>query len=310
MKKILKAVGNLIVVIALVFLIKKFSGMNIDFNQIKSGKVIFSLVISIIIQTLLIIFGCFPWLVFTQSLSGKKIPFSSAMPVYTRSNIYKYLPGNVFQYVGRNKLASDMNISHIDVACATVFDILFCVVSTGIISVILLGGAISDLIRKYGKNFLIVGISGIVLLIVLFLIFYIKFRSKLKEYILRYSKAFERGNRLQLLQGILYYLLNGILSALMYFISLSLIFGKDSGTSEIISFTGAFMFAWIIGFVTPGAPGGIGIRESVMLFVCGSIFEEKIMLFVLVMRLSSIIADFIAFIIGNIYKKVQKTADC
>ena len=65
------------------------------------------------------------------------------MPVFTRSNLYKYVPGNVFQYVGRNKLAEDAQVSHVDVACATVLDVLGCVISTGIISVILLGSAAS-----------------------------------------------------------------------------------------------------------------------------------------------------------------------
>ena len=61
------------------------------------------------------------------------------------------------------------------------------------------------------------------------------------------------------------------------------------------------MFAWIIGFVTPGAPGGIGIREGVMLFVCGDEHSDKIVLFVLVMRIASVLADVTAFAIGKIY---------
>ncbi|HAP79642.1 MAG TPA: hypothetical protein DCQ78_05740, partial [Ruminococcus sp.] len=122
MKKIVKIIGNIIMLSALVFIVKKFIDMDIDFSELKSPSVISALIISFVVQTVIVVMGCFPWLMFTRSLSGKKIPFSKAMPVYTKSNIYKYLPGNVFQYVGRNQLAFDMNISHIDVACATVFD--------------------------------------------------------------------------------------------------------------------------------------------------------------------------------------------
>ena len=222
-------------------------------------------------------------------------------------NIYKYLPGNVFQYVGRNKLAADMNISHVDVACATVLDILFCVFWTGIISVILLGSKIAELMGKYGRNLLIVGAVGIVLMIVMIFLIRFKFREKLASYISRYSKAFEKENRPTLMKGIFYYLLQNSVSAVMYFICLMLIVGSDASTKEFVTLTGAFMFAWIIGFVTPGAPGGIGIREGVMLFVCGNSFSDKIVLYVLVMRLSSVFADVAAFAIGKIYagKKVD-----
>jgi len=306
MKKLFKIAGNIIVIIAVIFLIKRFADMDIKLSQFKSSGVIFSLIITTIIQTVLIIFGCFPWLVFTRALSGKRIPFSKAMPIYTQSNIYKYLPGNVFQYVGRNKLASDMQISHIDVACATVFDIFFCVFSTGIISFLLLGGNILKLIEKYGKNFLVIGICGIILLTAVILILYFKFRNKFRQYISRYSKAFKGNNRFEMLKGILYYFLQNTVSACMYYFSIKLIFESTSGDfSVLITLTGAFMFAWIIGFITPGAPGGIGIRESVMIFVFGEAHEE-IMLFVLAMRISSIFADILAFIIGKVYEKTKE----
>lgn len=306
MKKFLKIAGNIVVIIALIFIVKKFVEMDIDFAQLKSPQVIVALIISMIVQTVIIVFGCFPWLIFTQSLSGRKIPFSAAMPVYTRSNIYKYLPGNVFQYVGRNKLASDMQISHVDVACATVFDILFCVLSTGVISVVLLGSTIAKLFEKYGNNLIIIGVCGIAAVVIILLFVYLKFKDKFKEYILRYSKAFRRGNRLKLLQGVLYYFLQNTVSAITYYISLKLISGGTSGDfSVLLTLTGAFMFAWIVGFVTPGAPGGIGIRESVMIFVFGEA-QQEIMLFVLVMRIASTLADIMAFVIGNIYMKLKK----
>jgi len=306
MKKLVKVLGNIVMLIAVIFIVKKIIDMDIDFSQLKSTSVISALIISFVIQTAIVVMGCFPWLVFTQALSGKKIPFSKTMPVYTQSNIYKYLPGNVFQYVGRNKLASDMQISHVDVACATVMDIFFCVFSTGIISAVLLGGTIAKLIGKYGKNFLIIGICVISVVAVILFVLYFKFRDKFRQYISRYSKIFKGSNRFEMIKGILYYFLQNTVSAFMYYFSMKLIFGDTSGDfSLIITLTGAFMFAWIIGFITPGAPGGIGIRESVMIFVFGEAHEE-IMLFVLVMRISSIFADVMAFVIGKLYSRLKK----
>jgi hypothetical protein len=306
MKKALKIIGNIVMIAALAFVVKKLLDMDISLSQFRDIKVISALVICLLIQTVIIVVSCYPWLVFTRSLSGRKIPFSTAMPVYTQSNLYKYLPGNVFQYVGRNQLAADMEISHVDVACATVLDVLFCVFWTAVISVVLLGGRIAELMSKYGRDLLIVGAVGIVLVILLILAVRLKFRDKFKAYISRYSKAFEKRNRPMLLRGAFYYLLQNAVSAAMYFVCLSLIV-PQAKTGELIALTGAFMFAWIIGFVTPGAPGGIGIREGVMLFVCGDQYADRIVLFVLVMRIASVFADVAAFLIGKIYASKVKS---
>lgn len=304
-KKIIKIAGTAVTAAAMVFVVKKLFDMDISFSQLRDGKVIAALVLCLVIQTVVIIFSCYPWLVFTRSLSGRRIPFSAAMPVYTQSNLYKYLPGNVFQYVGRNQLAADMDISHVDVACATVLDVLVCVLWTGIVSVVLLGGRIAELMSKYGRNLFIVAAVGIVVIAVAIIAARIKFKDRISSYLSRYAKAFSKERRPQLLCGTFYYLLQNCVTAVMYMGCLALIV-PQAGMSELVALTGAFMFAWIIGFVTPGAPGGIGIREGVMLFVCGDSFEERILLFVLVMRIGSVFADVAAFIIGKIYSRKRK----
>lgn len=308
LKKIVKLLGNALVIAALLFVVKKFADMDIDPKDLASAEIIISLLLSIAVQGFFIVIGCIPWLGFTRALSGRKIPFSAAMPVYTKSNIYKYVPGNVFQYVGRNKLAVDMNISHIDVVCATILDILFCVFWTGIIALMLLRGRIAGLLEKYGGKILVVGIAGIMLIAVILIFVRLKFGDKLKEYISRYSKAFEKENRKSSMAGIFYYLASNCVLAVSYFVCLRLVIGSAADFSELTVLTGAFMFAWIIGFITPGAPGGIGIRESVMIFVSGAAHQERIVLFVLVMRLASVFADLAAFGIGQIYNSHRNAA--
>lgn len=308
MKKLIKIAGNLLMAAAIVFLIKKIFDMDVDLSQLASPPMIGALAVNFVIQTFLFVVGCTPWLGFTRALSGRKIPFSAAMPVYTKSNIYKYVPGNVFQYVGRNKLAVDMNISHVDVACATILDILFCVFWTGIIALMLLRGRIAGLLEKYGGKILVVGIAGIMLIAVILIFVRLKFGDKLREYISRYSKAFEKENRKSSMAGIFYYLGSNCVLAVSYFVCLRLVIGSAADFSELTVLTGAFMFAWIIGFITPGAPGGIGIREGVMIFVSGAAHQERIVLFVLVMRLASVFADLAAFGIGQIYNSHRNAA--
>ncbi len=307
LKKLIKIAGNILMLAAIVFLIKKFMDMNADFTQLADPRILGALVLGTLTLTVIVVCNTYPWLAFVQSLSGTKIPFAKAMPVFTRSNLYKYVPGNVFQYIGRNQLAADMQISHVDVACATILDVLFCVLATGIFSICLLGGAIVTLLQEYGKNFLLIGGIGIAVLALAAVLVFWKFRDKCRGYLQRYSKAFAKENRPLLMRGILYYFLQNAVSALVYAAVLWLVF-QASGTSipadQLFTLTGAFLFAWIIGFITPGAPGGIGIRESVMLFMCRTAaWEEQILLFVLVLRIASILADAAGFVIGTVRMK-------
>lgn len=306
MKKWLKIFGNLLMLAAVVFLIRKFIGMGLRWEDLQSPGVAQAFALNFVFQTVLICASCFPWLVFTQSLSGVKIPFRKAMPVYTKSNLLKYLPGNVFQFVGRNQLAADMAISHVDVACATIFDVLFCVVWTGIIAVVLLGQMLSGLLEAYAGRFLLIGSIGVGVLLIGAVVIRWKFRDKVKNYLSRYKKAFAPGNRLKLLEGVLYYFLHNVVSAVVYFLCLKMMFPAETPTGTLVMLTGAFLFAWIIGFVTPGAPGGLGIRESVMMLVCGGAFEQEVLLFVLVMRAASVLADVAAFGIGAAVSRVKK----
>ena len=306
MKKIpelVRIAGNLVMLLALGFLVKRFLGMGLRWTDLRSWGVMGAFLVCMTGQAFLFCIQCIPWMNFTRSLSGVKIPFRRAMPVYTRSNIYKYLTGNVFQYVGRNQLAADMHISHVDVACATILDILFCLVWMCLSAAVLLRQKAAELLVQYLNRFLIIGGIGVGIAVVAFAVFWLKFRDKLIACFRRYRKAFAPENRNALLCGIFYYLLHSSLLAAMYFVCLKLMFPADTPLSTLIMLTGAFVFAWIVGFITPGAPGGIGIRESVMMLVSGAEHEQEVLLFVLVMRAASAAADVLAFAAGAVYLK-------
>ena len=62
---------------------------------------------------------------------------------------------------------------------------------------------------------------------------------------------------------------------------------------------GAYSLAWIIGFLIPGAPGGLGVRESALVLLLADTFpRDAVLLIALLTRLASVGADVLAFIIG------------
>lgn len=302
LKKACRILGNILTIIAIAFVIKRFYNMGIDFKAFTSPKIIIALALAVIVQTFTLCVGCFPWLRFVEAFSDKRIPFSSAMSVYTKSNIYKYIPGNVFQYIERNKLATDMEISHIDVACSTVLDIVCGIIPLCVISVIMLGEIVRTVIRDYWENIQTIIAVGFLLLVLLILVILV-FRKKFSDYLSRYRRIFCINNRKKLLSVGVYYTVMPVLSVVTYFVVACLLFDQVASLGQRITIAGAYVFAWILGYITLGAPSGIGIRESVMIIVCGNMFEKDVMVYVLLFRISSIISDILAFIIGTVFEK-------
>jgi uncharacterized membrane protein YbhN (UPF0104 family) len=79
------------------------------------------------------------------------------------------------------------------------------------------------------------------------------------------------------------------------------------GAQDGVLICGAYSLAWIIGFLIPGAPGGLGIRESALvLLLAGAFPKDVVLLIALLARLASIGADVLAFIVGLLLmRKVQ-----
>jgi len=60
---------------------------------------------------------------------------------------------------------------------------------------------------------------------------------------------------------------------------------------------GAYVLAWLIGLITPGAPAGIGVRELVLLFLLkGAVAEADLVFIILVGRMVTVFGDFIFFL--------------
>jgi len=295
LKKYYKLIGTLITVVAFVFVIKKIVTMDVDWSMFASGKPLGIIAGCVLVQTAIIFFMSTPWVQFVRILSGKRIAMKDALPVYTKCNLMKYVPGNVFQYVGRNQLAADLHISHVDVACATVLEILCSLVAPLVWILLLMGKDMVGLIRTYEKNFLLVLGIGVAVLVL--------------AYFEKYRKLLNRKILLRVVGVFLLYVLQYLFSAAMYAVPAFLMF--DVPRAQMGLFLGTYLFSWVIGFITPGAPGGIGVREAVMVLTCSTFLDTNtIMLYAVTMRIISTFGDVLAFFLGwllHLIWKRQKT---
>ena len=64
------------------------------------------------------------WKQILEFLGGRKFFYAEIRNVYVRSNIAKYLPGNVMHFAGRNVLGKKFGFSQFDMALSTVIEVI------------------------------------------------------------------------------------------------------------------------------------------------------------------------------------------
>ena len=77
--------------------------------------------------------------------------------------------------------------------------------------------------------------------------------------------------------------------------------GLDSAVCDLQSMKhilSAFSMAWVCGFVIPGAPGGIGVREAVLTVLLESVMDGPVLAVILIVhRITGIAGDFIFYVV-------------
>ena len=232
--------------------------------------------------------GCvWTWVLYelNQPVNG-----SHFVQVYLKTNLAKYLPGNVWHYYGRITAAKTAGVP----AGAATLSVLLepLLMAAAALLVVLLG------IQPVAMSHVTLqGLPLLGLVIVLlgvhpwFLNMVIRFLGRLK------SKA-TASSTVDANVGLLRYPLRPLLGELIFIglrgtgFLLTLLAMTPLELSQIPLLLGAFSFAWLLGLVIPGAPGGIGVFEVTALTVLEQSFSPGLVISVIALyRLVSILAE-------------------
>lgn len=294
LKRIAKLAGYGLVLASLIFLgtnlVQKFDEIRLtswqvtDFAAITAASLVY-------ILALVMLAVC--WSVMLRDTGESRIVIASGVAVYSNAAVLKYLPGNVFHLVGRNVGSFAAERGHWRVASATIFEIILSLVSSLLLAALFFS-FYSGPIPFWTARLMLPGICIVILGILLF--------PAIVDRIGRYLPSAVRQVRLP----------SNLSAALGFsFLSYSLIIAAAAIISETILPVTAiwqitaptFLLAWFLGFIAPGSPGGLGIREAaIVLGLSTYCSNADALLFALVMRLVSTVADLGLFSIGKILK--------
>jgi uncharacterized membrane protein YbhN (UPF0104 family) len=92
----------------------------------------------------------------------------------------------------------------------------------------------------------------------------------------------------------------GVLAQLMGEVSFGLSYG--------LLYCGAFVVAWIVGLVAPGAPAGVGVRELVLIVLLkGLVLEVELLMAVLLSTVVTVVSDRLFSLLVSLYSS-RKTS--
>lgn len=292
--KWIKWVGIGITAVSFIFLAKFLFSMHVNLSKLEHPEqVIFWVAALAICYVGVVYLSAAAWRLILNFISRTKIPFHSTFDVYVRANIAKYLPGNIMHFAGRNVLAKKLSFDQVDVAFSTILEIAVLLVSAIIWSSVLSFHSfitmLTDLKQRSGNMVYIVIGVGIALVAVACVFLH---RKKLLH---KYRRFFTAAFAKVVPQLFLLYTLTMMIPGLFLAVFFGAL-GTPLTPSSILHIVAAYMISWVAGYVVIGSPGGIGVRESVIVLLTASLGGNDVaVLSALLLRVASSLGDGAAY---------------
>ncbi len=228
---------------------------------------------------------------------NQPVPPIHFIQIYLKTNIAKYLPGNVWHHYGRIMAAKEANIPTMTATLSIVLEPIL-MAAAALIIIVLFSSQFTTL-----KNDINVLIIQLLALIAVLCVFHPRFLNPILKFVqkLKFKKtenqdnshnsstnslSLERYPLTPLLGELAFLVLRGTGFILTVFALAPLQLG------QIPLLLGAFSFAWLLGFVIPGAPGGLGVFEATAIALLQSHFPSALVISATVLyRLVSILAE-------------------
>lgn len=188
--------------------------------------------------------------------------------VYIRANIAKYLPGNVMNLIGRNVMAGRLGFAQKNIAMSTVLEIILFACTTLTLAVLLSLGEIRRILvafRTYGSGRLLLLeiAAGLTVLTGAGVL--------IRRNRARFQMICERFCNLDFVRVCIraagsysiYFVSCGVMLGLLLCVMLN----DRLSAGDFLSVAGIYILSFFLGYITPGAPGGMGVREAVLLLL-------------------------------------------
>jgi hypothetical protein len=245
---------------------------------------------------------------------GQPARFGRMLPILATTQFGKYLPGNVAQHIGRIALATREGMQLPASLFSVAYEMLLMLVACAHLSALTLlwapPRAIGDWkITEYRVPLLVIVTAGAV--VALFL------APRVASWLAR-QRAKRSGEtgvgplnlHLSVPTALACYATYAfnfcLVGAGLWLVSRALV--ADAASPGMLSHR-AFASSWILGFIAPGAPAGLGIREALLsAWLSGTMPAAQVVLLVVALRIATSLGDLLNFAVGSAVMKCSKAS--
>lgn len=302
-KKFIKYGGSLIAVLSVIYILRSL--LRINWDSIGPSFTIYWIPAAILLVAIYMFVNfirAYNWTRIIHYFGNKGKNDRMLILLYLKTEVAKYIPSNMVHFAGRHVFARELGFRDAVLLAANVFDML---ILLGVAMIIVSAGLVAEIITV--PRFILEHISSTFYRSAVaaacfagFVVFFIllkKRKEKFFEYI-RLNKVID------LIVIALLFLPGFLLSTMILMAVYKFLLGANLGIHDIPFFFTAFTLAWTAGFIIPGAPGGIGVREAVILVLFGGLYGENItVMAALLMRFISLAGDAGVWAAASVYEK-------
>lgn len=298
MKRLWSALGLLIGLACLYLFLQAAASHWEAFRLVRvDGTTVLSLAMALVCYLLTYLLSARGWQLVLR-IVGVDLAYHRSLGIVATSQIGKYLPGNVGQHVGRMLLARrsgvDMGRAGASIALEPIF-LLAAACACSFFALDVLSRALFIYAPTAKDNLLLLAGGMLLCILVVFLV--PQFRTRAVPVAMK-SRLLLSGRNLVLALHVL-----GINGAclLLGSIALWLIVGAMSVPYQDFhpALLGVYAIAWLFGFVVPGAPAGLGVREALLILGLTPLYGSEVAVTsTAILRLTTVLGDGFTYLIG------------
>jgi uncharacterized membrane protein YbhN (UPF0104 family) len=227
--------------------------------------------------------------------------------VYLKTNIAKYLPGNVWHYYGRIMAAKNANVPT-NIATLSVLLEPLLMLAAALIIIVLFGSEL--VVNNLKFNLMILQFLA---LIIVLNILHPRFLNPAIKLLDRWKNKKSDGEN-QLINSFIIkrYPVKPLLGELVFLglraagFILTMLALTSLTWAQIPLLVGAFSCAWVLGLVVPGAPGGLGVFETTAMLLLQYHFPAALVISAIALyRLISILAETVGAALASLFERIS-----
>lgn len=285
-RRILYSLGLILSLLCLYFFGRRLANLSVEWDALRVGALVH---VGYALALLLLSYGfaaCL-WRSLLKLL-GRKIGLRQAVSIFLVTQFGKYLPGNVGQHIGRVALARSQGLPVVSVLVSMLGE-------TALVLSLMMALSL-PVLAVYIRADALWLVGGIVLLAMAALVVWLDVGGLNTRVSMWTGEIRLSGSRRDLFMPVL------LAAATIFASGFSMLVLDERFLAEtgvgLYAFS-VFCAAWVAGFVTPGSPAGIGIRELILSEGLSPIVgREGAAVAALLLRGATTLADILAFGIG------------